>query len=819
MSAVATPVARSASRVEELMGAVEPAFLSLVGWSEERRVVTFPVEHPVMGMPLCRVGDCDCVAYSASGLCRNCESRWRKDGRDVDDFARAARSNRRLPEQDCAVAGCLRPWTTRKAQLCRAHEYQLSKMAGLSLEGFLLLGDVRPLAALGVCAVTACLRQRPGKGSPYCLQHFQQRGRQIREGTFPGDDTFQAVTRAVSKNCEVSLAGLEPLVAAEVLYGLQERVRRGTKVPPWHVRPVCERALAEQVSSLADLDPARLCKRGRRVLTAFTASSRRLGMTPESERRKDVWDAAAFGHSGTIRFTEVRQSWLREALKAAVCDDLPRRRGRKARQQVQNHIAAFSRLSESLHLQREDKGAHLALLERQDMVNFSNRLAFLNSTGEISVYTWIAIARMVRKWLEQMRSMGLTQPGQPLHGLPAEFILLSQDIPDEPEDSEAGKDLPDEVMGVLCANLDLLEQRSSREVRVAVELLIDTGRRPFEICSLPYDCLTRDPDGKAVLLYDNHKELRLRRRLPVPEATAALIIGQQARVRARYPETPVSRLVLLPTVMSNPDGSKPIADIGLQHHDWVAALPDIALSVNVYRDGRPERAEILFDREKIFPYAYRHTYAQRHADAGVPVDVLCQLMDHRDLSTTQRYYRVGDQRRREAVDRVTSMQFDRHGSRVWRQAQFVLDSEHARRGIGEVQVPYGLCTEPTNVAAGGQDCPVRFRCVGCSHFRTDVSYLPDLEAYLADLLRGRERLAAFAADSWAKAEAMPSDEEITRVRRLVHRVREDLEDLTDEDKLHIQDAVSVVRRTRRVVALGLPRVGPPEDLRPERPTG
>ncbi|WP_251065385.1 hypothetical protein [Streptomyces sp. ISL-44] len=160
------------------------------------------------------------------------------------------------------------------------------------------------------------------------------------------------------------------------------------------------------------------------------------------------------------------------------------------------------------------------------------------------------------------------------------------------------------------------------------------------------------------------------------------------------------------------------------------------------------------------------------------------------LNTTQQYYRVSEKRKREAVERVTTMQFDRKGNRVWREAQRVLDSEHTRRAVGEVQVPYGLCTEPSNVAAGGHDCPVRFRCVGCSHFRTDVSYLPDLEAYLADLLRGRERLAAFAADSWAKAEAMPSDEEITRVRRLVKRVRDELEDLTDEDKLQIQDAVT-----------------------------
>jgi hypothetical protein len=46
------------------------------------------------------------------------------------------------------------------------------------------------------------------------------------------------------------------------------------------------------------------------------------------------------------------------------------------------------------------------------------------------------------------------------------------------------------------------------------------------------------------------------------------------------------------------------------------------------------------------------------------------------------------------------------------------------------------------VQAGGGACPVRFRCAGCDHFRTDVSYLPDLTGYLDDLLRTRERLAA-----------------------------------------------------------------------------
>jgi hypothetical protein len=90
--------------------------------------------------------------------------------------------------------------------------------------------------------------------------------------------------------------------------------------------------------------------------------------------------------------------------------------------------------------------------------------------------------------------------------------------------------------------------------------------------------------------------------------------------------------------------------------------------------------------------------------------------------------------------------------------------------------------------------------------------------HLTDLLRNRERLlAAIDADEWAKTEAMPSDEEITKVRRLITRVRHDLEELSPEEKTQIQDAVAVVRRSRTVV-LGMPQIRQPlPDLRSERP--
>src|SRR5260221_8772442 len=214
-----------------------------------------------------------------------------------------------------------------------------------------------------------------------------------------------------------------------------------------------------------------------------------------------------------------------------------------------------------------------------------------------------------------------------------------------------------------------------------------------------------------------------------------------------------------------------------------------------------------FDKGKIMPYCYRHTYAQRHADAGVAPDVLRDLMNHRNINATLRYYRIGEDRRREAVDRVAAMQFDRHGNRIWRDVRALLDAKHARYAISEIAVPYGRCTEPSNVAAGGGACPIRFRCAGCDHFRTDVSYLPDLTAYLDDFLRTTERLAAAIAgvDEWARADATPAEEEITRIRRLIGRINGDITQLTGAERAQVDEAVTVIRK-HRAVSLGMPSV-------------
>jgi hypothetical protein len=64
------------------------------------------------------------------------------------------------------------------------------------------------------------------------------------------------------------------------------------------------------------------------------------------------------------------------------------------------------------------------------------------------------------------------------------------------------------VLSIINDNLDVLEQRSGIDSRRLVELMIDTGRRPDELCQLPWTCLERDGDDKPVLIYTDSKNHR-----------------------------------------------------------------------------------------------------------------------------------------------------------------------------------------------------------------------------------------------------------------------------------------------------------------------
>jgi hypothetical protein len=216
------------------------------------------------------------------------------------------------------------------------------------------------------------------------------------------------------------------------------------------VRPLIDRARLTEAASLGQVPAKSMSRATRNLRNALVRYVELLLRTPEDERHDDRWDLAVFGHRGTIRFTGIHQPWLREATKAWAFDYLPRRRGDGVAGIVQAHIEGIVLLSDSLRLQRADRGQDPAGLGRGDIVAFCNRLAYLQDQDVISAARRRRTYYAVKGLLERMRVLGLTRPGQPLHGLAQEFALTREEMPYEPDDEQPARTCPSRWSGT-CA--------------------------------------------------------------------------------------------------------------------------------------------------------------------------------------------------------------------------------------------------------------------------------------------------------------------------------------------------------------------------------
>ncbi|MGW5202708.1 hypothetical protein [Streptomyces spiralis] len=195
---------------------------------------------------------------------------------------------------------------------------------------------------------------------------------------------------------------------------------------------------------------------------------------------------------------------------------------------------------------------------------------------------------------------------------------------------------------------------------------------------------------------------------------------------------------------------------------------------------------MAYDTAEIFPYAFRHSYAQRHAGAGVRPDVLRDLMDHRSVDTTMGYYKVSLERKRAAVATMRLQVVDRSG----KPAPMASTTAYQARSVA---VPYGNCTEPTNIKAGGKSCPLRFQCAGCGFYRPDPSYLPAIEEHLHQLRTDRETADALDAADFVTRNLTDQIDAYTEVAERMHKQRAELP--TDQ-QTEIEEAARVLRKAR-----------------------
>lgn len=800
---------------ETLLALIDWPALRRLGWDAKREVFAPAASDPVFGFAECATAGCGQVAETNRwGLCCGCLTRWRRSCPEasLEEFCATAppRVNKKIGGL-CLV--CRAPGHERPAHWqglcgsCVSTMGQRGQDVADYINGDDQFGPAAPRRSFGCCRVATCERWSAHREPALCETHYIS---WVRTGQHAGQTLAAWCTRQRTLDYDgrtVVLRGLHERAQLQMLYGLWCRAQAERRTTPQVGQMVVNLLWAQGAAGVVDLDVDRIHDE-RRLFVVFTRDQLRLAMaTPDTEAASDDWDLRVFGRAGKgLHFGQIHQAWLKQAAKCWARERLDTMGAVGHLERLAQALGVFS---ESLDRHRLDRGAEPAALCRADMLAFSNDLAHLEAAGRLSRHGRGSLLRGVAQFLREARGIGLARPGGPLAGLPEDVMLGSHDqVRGEHADpDDHPRALPQVVVDQLLskAALELLEANHGAGARAMVELEAEVGRRTGELCGLRWGCLASDEvldeSGRSrpapVLVHDMPKVGIHNYHLPISEEAAEAIRAQQARVRERYPDTPTSDLALFPTTVKNPRGTKvgTVGYFGSFFRAWINGLPDL-----VGPGGEP------YDRSAVIIYSFRHCYAQRHADQGTPIEVLAALMGHRQLSTTQGYYRVTQQRKRKAVDLLAKFQVDRAGERSRPGLERLLEAEHLRDAVGQVAVPFGICTNPTNIKAHGQSCPFRHQCFGCSHFRSDPSFLPELRAYLARLLADRERLRAAVPEleEWARNGAIPSAEEIAGIRRVIDRCQEIMAELTAAERAQIDEAIAMLRRGRAQLDTSVP---------------
>ena len=322
-SARSAPLVERDARAAKIMALVDQAFLAEVGFDPARGVLSPPEGHRLVVRPVCQVDGCSTTATSARRICLSCQARLAAAGLgddQVDLLAPPGRS-RRAPAA-CVVAGCARERVSGPAECCRAHDDQ-RRCLGLEVDAFVAHPGTVGLPALGACLVAACPRQRRHPAGHYCEAH-QLRWRHAHRADPALDELrWRRTEPAVGLGGQVSLRGLDPLVLAQVLFGLQQRcLIERVQTREADLRAVIDDLRRQQVSSLDEyVIPEQATPGFVGLAHSLAAHARRALATPESEVAGDDWDLRVFGHTGTLSFGRISQPWLRELSKSWAADD------------------------------------------------------------------------------------------------------------------------------------------------------------------------------------------------------------------------------------------------------------------------------------------------------------------------------------------------------------------------------------------------------------------------------------------------------------------------------------------------------------------
>ncbi len=531
-------------------------------------------------------------------------------------------------------------------------------------------------------------------------------------------DRFEIVTevRGRRRRAWIDFTPLDGLLRLEMQWALQQRVDARLQ-PSGHLNTVVQLAARHSgvgVGSFVDRELASWELRLRsdhprwkpKSAEPFVAVLRcaHRGLVDMYDGRaefdRDVWDLRRLGYADEILrgswparmdFSAIDQLWLRDVAKSWLRSRVHAGRGVSTLHHNRRHVIEFA-----AWLADHQPYAVPVAITRADVIE--PYISEVRTSGR-APYTQSRNLGDVRCFLEDCRRHGWCS-------FPEEATIYNDEFPKER--SRLPRYLDERTMSQLEAKLDRLPDGPTRRI---VVLLIETGRRAGELCTIDNDCVIHDGDGHPYLRYYQSK-MRKEHTIPINERTLETIEEQQAWVRQRWPG---GSPWLFPRLRVNPDGAYPFV-YGTLRTRIRAWAKDCGIC-----DASGNPVEVTAHR-------FRHTVGTRLVNADVRLETIQAYYGHDAITMTGRYAKIHDQTVKQEFLRYEERRFSARGEPVqFQPKEFDDDARWLRHRLTAQALPNGYCGLPTQ-----SQCPHANACLTCDHFETDVTFLPIHRNQLAE---------------------------------------------------------------------------------------
>jgi integrase len=599
-------------------------------------IISIPRDHPVYGWG-CEVAGCECTGRNRS-LCDEHYSQWRavqKDGTARADFIAQAVALTGRPEfgtGPCRICP-ERPARGRAAMLCTRHadRWRSRKDRGISPAEWAAAQEAFP--GYGTCRVPVCLylAESPAGLCPRHLVRYRREGRpgnmrlpanwvrvfEVKDLPVPVacDDEkafrrWRSAAGALREAGGVNLAGLQPLVRAEIRWGMHAHAQLRSPAR-WHhfdvqrVVDLCRDAKATSLFDLAGGWPghAPAARPGdahvQMVMLEITEGLRCVYYSPDDTREAGFIETdhfgRRFGHARShFDLTAVSQRWLRDLLWDHLTRLLRLPKPPRSRGPFDNLRRAAVELSAFLESDAPEGGHDPRLLREEHAQRFAadqRRRAreglpspgVIRRDGSPAAVTETT-QRLVFTHMRALAYQALETGGSDAIGLDRAFITALPPGGHDPRRSrgpfsdEAARALADEAnLRRLAGDFD----QNDRGIRDIWETIVLTGRRCREVIDLRLDCIARH-HGLAMLWHDQTKVQNLDQAIRIPEYLYVRLEARRATSLARFenrhgrPPTAAERaeMALFPTHIRSVKLEKAISYgyFNEQFRSWVNTL-------------------------------------------------------------------------------------------------------------------------------------------------------------------------------------------------------------------------------------------------------